>query len=202
VDSAADVLLTWGPYWGKDTTLPAGATTQVSGPTAPFNQYRQAVLAQDRIVPKQVLFTSQGAVGQELFQAAVATARALADHTVIYRLHPNESLEDYAALSRSQEAIDAAPLPANFSLSHRDPIFLDLVSRSEYLIGAFSTTLFEGLALGCKVLVLPLQGYQNVQAAINSGDLTLISSLEQLPQTLLAAKKANDPYRYYAEIRG
>jgi hypothetical protein len=89
-----------------------------------------------------------------------------------------------------------------YKRQHRDPIFLDLVSRSEYLIGAFSTTLFEGLALGCKVLVLPLQGYQNVQAAINSGDLTLISSLEQLPQTLLAAKKANDPYRYYAEIRG
>jgi hypothetical protein len=202
VDSAADVLLTWGPYWGKDTTLPAGASTQVSGPTAPFDQYRQAVLAQDRIVPKQVLFTSQGAVGQELFQAAVATARALADHTVIYRLHPNESLDDYAELSARQAAADASPLPKNFSISHRDPIFLDLVSRSEYLIGAFSTTLFEGLALGCKVLVLPLQGYQNVQAAIDSGDLTLISSLKELHQTLLSASKAKDPYRYYSEIRG
>jgi spore coat polysaccharide biosynthesis predicted glycosyltransferase SpsG len=77
---------------------------------------------------------------------------------------------------------------------------LDLVSQSEYLIGAFSTTLFEGLALGCKVLVLPLSGYQNVLPAIASGDLTLISSLEALPEYLAQAKTATDPFRYYSQI--
>ncbi|MFM7029762.1 MAG: hypothetical protein ACKOWK_01675 [Micrococcales bacterium] len=201
VDSVANRIATWGRYWGSQASgvqLPAGTSAVVTGPTIPFAEYRAKALAENRIVPKQVLFTSQGAIGGELFKAAVGVARALADHSVIYRLHPNESLDDYRALGEAIAAIDG-PLPANFSISHRDPIFLDLVSRSEYLIGAFSTTLFEGLALGCKVLVLPLSGYENVQPAIDGGDLTLISNLEALPEFLAAAKPASDPFRYYAQ---
>ena len=195
VDSVAHRIATWGAYWGQDTALPAGTSTVVTGPTKPFADYRAKALASNRIVAKQVLFTSQGAIGEELFLAALTTAAKLVDHNVIYRLHPNESLEDYAALAAK---LSPAGLPKNFSLSHKDPIFLDLVSQSEYLIGAFSTTLFEGLALGCKVLVLPLSGYQNVLPAIASGDLTLISNLEELPTYLAKAKVAADPHRYYA----
>ena len=189
VASVPQRIATWGSYWGTGVTLPAGTATDVTGPTIPFREYRAKALGENRIVPKQVLFTSQGAIGQELFAAAKATAVALPDHTVIYRLHPNESLGDYEL---GKEA------PKNISVSHRDPIFLDLVSRSEYLIGAFSTTLFEGLALGCKVLVLPLSGYENVRPAIDAGDLTLIDSLDSLPALLAKAKPATDPSKYYA----
>jgi hypothetical protein len=201
VESVPQRIAVWGSYWGSPEsgiTLPAGTSAVVTGPTLPFVEYRAKALAENRIVAKQVLFTSQGAIGGELFKAAVATAQALADHTVIYRLHPNESLSDYEALGQAIAEEAGKQLPTNFSLSHRDPVFLDLVSRSEYLIGAFSTTLFEGLALGCKVLVLPLSGYENVLPAIKAGDLTLISNLEALPEYLAAAKPANDPSRYYA----
>ena len=200
VDSVAQQIATWGSYWGQDTVLPKGTKTVVTGPTKPFADYRAKALAQNRIVPNQVLFTSQGAIGVELFQAAVSVARKQPELKVIFRLHPNESLADFEALAVAQANIDALPMPTNFSLSHKDPIFLDLVSQSEYLIGAFSTTLFEGLALGCKVLVLPLSGYQNVLPAIASGDLTLISRLEALPEYLAQAKTATDPFRYYSQI--
>ena len=46
--------------------------------------------------------------------------------------------------------------------------------------------------------MLPLSGYQNVLPAIASGDLTLISNLEELPTYLSKAKLAADPNRYYA----
>jgi hypothetical protein len=201
VESVAQRIAVWGSYWGSaesGVTLPLGTEPLVTGPTLPFSEYRAKALAENRIVAKQVLFTSQGAIGGELFKAAVATARSLPDYTVIYRLHPNESLEDYRTLGEALASDYGTDLPANFSLSHRDPVFLDLVSRSEFLIGAFSTTLFEGLALGCKVLVLPLSGYENVLPAIEAGDLTLISNLEALPEYLAAAKPAKDPFRYYA----
>jgi hypothetical protein len=201
VESVAQRIAVWGSYWGSPesgVTLPLGTEPLVTGPTLPFVEYRAKALAENRIVAKQVLFTSQGAIGGELFKAAVATARALSDHKVIYRLHPNESLADYEALGAALAADYGTDLPSNFSLSHRDPVFLDLVSRSEFLIGAFSTTLFEGLALGCKALVLPLSGYENVLPAIEAGDLTLISNLEALPEYLAAAKPAKDPFRYYA----
>jgi len=200
IESVADTIATWGEYWAGPASrvnLPKGTSTRVTGPTKPFAEYRSKALAENRIVPNQVLFTSQGAIGAELFRAAVNVAKSAAHLNVIYRLHPNEALEDYQQLGEAIAATDG-PLPANLSLSHRDPIFLDLVSRSEYLIGAFSTTLFEGLALGCKVLVLPLSGYENVKPAIEAGDLTLISNLEALPEYLAAARSAADPFSYYA----
>ena len=201
VESVPQRIAVWGSYWGSPesgVTLPAETTAVVTGPTLPFVEYRAKALAENRIIGGQVLFTSQGAIGGELFKAAVATARALPNNAVIYRLHPNEALADYEALGEALASDYGSPLPSNFSLSHKTPVFLDLVSQSEFLIGAFSTTLFEGLALGCKVLVLPLSGYENVLPAIEAGDLTLISNLEALPEYLAAAKPAKDPSRYYA----
>jgi hypothetical protein len=202
LDAAPDEILTWGSYWGSGVTLARGTQLRVSGPTAPFREYRQKALAENRVVAKQVLFTSQGAIANELFAAALKTAVALPDHSVIYRLHPNESVADFENMlgQASQRAeAEGATLPKNFSLSHRDPIFLDLVSRSEYLIGAFSTTLFEGLALGCKVLVLPISGCENVQPAIDAGDITLVTSLDELPMALASARPAEHPEKYYAK---
>ena len=207
LDSAPDTILTWGAYWGRGLRLANKTAVEVSGPSQPFCEYRNLVLSERRIVAGQILFTSQGAIARELFAAALATARAMPDHRVIYRLHPNEALADFDALIEEHRSTASAgpggdeqsAVPANFSLSHRDPIFLDLVSQSEYLIGAFSTTLFEGLALGCKVLVLPLSGYENVLPAINAGDITLISNLEDLPNALASARLAENPFEYYAK---
>lgn len=195
LDHAPDSLLTWGSFWADGVPLPKGTDAIVTGPTKAFAEYREKVSREDRIIPKQVLFTSQGAVATALLTSALATAKALPDHNVIYRLHPNETLEDYATLAAS---LGAKTLPKNFSFSHKDPIFLDLVSQSEYLVGAFSTTLYEGLALGCKVLVLPLPGYEHVKRAIDLGDMTLVSSLDELPKFLPQARQASDPKRYYA----
>jgi len=193
IHSAPDTILTWGTYWGSDVPLAKGTKLRVTGPTTAFSDYRNLALAENRIREKQVLFTSQGAIAAELFNAALKTARLLPDHNIIYRLHPNEALEDFEA------KLEGQVMPANFSLSHRDPIFLDLVSQSEFLIGAFSTTIFEGLALGCKALVLPLPGFENVQPAIDAGDITLITDLENLPATLASARRAEHPEKYYSK---
>jgi hypothetical protein len=48
------------------------------------------------------------------------------------------------------------------------------------------------------VLVLPLPGYEHVKRAIDLGDMTLVSSLEELPKFLPQARQASDPKRYYA----
>lgn len=198
IDSAPDTILTWGSYWGAGLTLPKGTSLSVSGPTAPFLEYRTKALSESRIVAKRILFSSQGAVAKELFDAAIETAKTLPDHQIIYRLHPNESLSDFEAILKAKEA-QGKSRPVNLTLSHRSPIFLDIVSRSEFLIGAFSTTLFEGLSLGCKVLVLPISGYENVQPAIDDGDITLITRLDDLPSALAAARRVENTDKYYAK---
>jgi hypothetical protein len=198
VDSAPNVILTWGEYWGSNLKLARGTTTQVSGPTRAFAEYRRRVAGLDRAT-RQVLFSSQGAIGQELCRQAIEAARKLPKHEVIFRLHPNESLDEYIALAQSISQAEGRNLPSNFMFSHKEPIFLDLLASSEYVIGAFSTTLFEALALGCKVLCLPLPGFENLQPAIDAKDITLISNLEDITLLMRQAKPAEHPERYYAK---
>jgi hypothetical protein len=205
VSNAPDSILLWGAFWGDDVPFAAGVEPIVTGPTAAFSEYRAKVQRENRIVAKQVLFTSQGAIATQLLTAAIKTAVAMPDHKIIYRLHPNENLEDYAELAKQVLAATGAgnttnsdAMPANFGFSHRDPIFLDLVSQSEYLVGAFSTTLYEGLALGCKVLVLPLPGFEHVKRAIALGDMTLVDNLDELPKYFGKVKQVADATRYYA----
>lgn len=183
-----DELLVWGKFWAEGITLPTGMTAKVSGASKQFNEMRSKLAGVPRD-EKQLLFTSQGAVSVELQKAAVAAAIALPDFKVVYRLHPNEDLAGYPQTG----------LPKNFSYSHKTPLFLDLLAGSAYLVGAFSTTLYEGMALGAKVLVLPLPGYENMRRAIDSGDVTVISDLNRIGEFVRASKASSNPDNYYAK---
>ena len=183
-----DELLVWGDFWTQGVTLPSGMLVRVSGASKLFNEYRTK-LAKIKRNEKQVMFTSQGAVSAELQRAAVSAAKALPDFEIVYRLHPNEALESYPKTG----------LPKNFSYSHKSPVFLELLAESAYLVGAFSTTLYEGMALGSRVLVLPLPGFENMRRAIESGDVTVINDIERIGESIRAAKPAANPDNYYAK---
>ena len=58
--------------------------------------------------------------------------------------------------------------------------------------------MYEGLALGCKVLVLPLPGFEHVKRAISLGDMTLVDNLDELPKYFGKAKQVANATRYYA----
>ena len=220
VQTAPDRILCWGSYWAQAAEFAAGTRAFAIGPSAQFMEARERVRAAAganpsgnylsgtdtgpvdlaelaRLAHPVILFSSQGAVGPRLFAAAGDFARELPDHRVIYRLHPNESLESYHALVL-ELGLDGLE---NLELSHREPTFLELLGRVDYLVGGFSTTLFEGLAFGLRVLVLPLPGYENLQLAIDAQDMTCIASLdpEQIRSALGAATPAKNPERYYAE---
>jgi hypothetical protein len=225
VQTSPDRILCWGSYWAKAAEFAAGTSAVTIGPSAQFIETRERVRAAAgiglssndpssnylsgtdtgpvdlvelaRVTHPVILFSSQGAVGPRLFAAAGDFARELPDHRVIYRLHPNESLESYRTLATELGLDDLE----NLELSHRDPPFLDLLGQVDYLVGGFSTTLFEGLAFGLRVLVLPLPGYENLQPAIDAKDMTRIASLdpEQIHAALEAATPAKNPERYYAK---
>ncbi len=191
IQSAPNKLMVWGSYWAKAANFPKGLKPLVTGPSTQFLEQRQLVASQPK-QPKTILFTSQGALGAQLFSQAIAWANSLPDHQITYRLHPNESLADYPGKD----------LPENLTISHKTPGFLELLGQHEYLVGGFSTTLYEGLAFGLKVIVLPLPGFENVQQAIDLGDMTLASgdtSTAYLTKLLTEANLAQNPYSYYAK---
>lgn len=185
VDVAADRVLTWGPYWSKGVKFAKGVKIEVTGPG---DQLRS--LEKQSADPKTILFTSQGAIGRKLIHRAIAWAKALPDHRITFRLHPNESLEMYEKFE----------LPENLSLSHKDPLFPELLKSHAMIAGVFSTTLFEGIHAGLKAVVFPLNGYENALPAIQRGDINLVPeklNSKDVPKFVESCRLAKRPEDYY-----
>lgn len=191
IQSAPNKILVWGKFWTRNTRFARGTRAKVLGPSQQFLEQRASVQANQK-QPRSVLFTSQGALGSELMERAIAWANWAPDYSFTFRLHPNENLADYQRFT----------LPKNLELSHQTPSFLDLLGQHEILVGGFSTTLYEGVSFGLKVIVLPIAGFENVQPAIDAGDMQLavgIDGPESLAVLLQAGRTATNPYSYYAE---
>lgn len=191
IQTSPNRLLVWGKFWKQSARLPIGCRARVTGPSLTFAKQRSEAAVKEKVAGS-ILFTSQGAIGDELFEQAALWAKLLPDHSVTFRLHPNESLEHYEAKIR----------PANLSISHKTPTFLELLATTEFLVGVFSTTLYEGLSFGAKVVVLPLAGYENAAAAIERGSMQLAPkelTAQGLSQFLARLEKPKDASFYYAD---
>ena len=186
IQSMPDVLLCWGDHWVNNFSHAKGLKAEVLGTYPEFWDE----LRKDQPKQEIVVVTSQGAIGKKLFAIAENFAKFLEPMEVIFRLHPNEDPDDYSTNLK------------NLQISHKQPKFLDLISTAEFLVGGFSTTLFEGAALGCKVIAVEVPGIENIQSSIDSGEFYLLKGRSQdeifdaidFAKTVVADK-------YYAQLR-
>ena len=185
-----DELWCFGQYWIDTTPLPSAMKTKVIG--APYVAKRALESTSPRN-PNQVIFNSQGVVGRLIVDFALQTARLRKDLKVIFRLHPSENIETYKKLLSKFGSI-----PDNFSLSTRTPNIFALQAESGIQVGAFSTTLFEGMALGTRTICLDLPGVEYMEPAIARGDVIKVKSVEELVQEIDKAPFPRDPQVYYA----
>ncbi len=191
VPDSPDELWCFGDFWHETTPLPAGTHARTIG--APYvHAFAEAAGAprDERLV----VFTSQGVIGRSLFDMAVETARRRPDFRIVFRLHPSEALADYEAALREQ-----GDVPANFELSHRSPNIFALLATAAIQVGAFSTTLFEGMSLGTRTIVVDLPGVEYMRPAIEKGDVLFVRNAAELSEKLDRAPLARDPEYYYAK---
>lgn len=190
VPYGADELWCFGPFWPQVTPLPRRLRTRIIG--APYIRE----LASQYDGPRDdalVVFTSQGVVGLPLFRMAIETARRRPDRRVIFRLHPKETLGIY------EDALtDLGPAPLNFELSHRKPNIFALLARTSVQVGAFSTTLLEGMLLGSRTVVVNLPGCEYMRPVVERGDALFARDVDELVARLDEAPLAADPELYYA----
>lgn len=186
IQSLPNVLLCWGEHWTNNFSKPKKIKAEVVGSNPEFWEY----LRRDHQKQKTIVVTSQGAIGKKLFAIAENIALVANKAEIIFRLHPNE---DPAAYQSNIQ---------NLSISYQTPKFLDLIASAEYLVGGFSTTLFEGAALGCRIIVVDVPGIENIKTEISSGEFYLLADKDELSiLNALADSKQVSPSRYYAQLR-
>ena len=184
-----DELLEWGKYWGDVANLPARTKRRVIGAPEFVTQAigLEASLAKsgEAHQPNTVLIASQAHATQAITEFLLVAARANPEIVFTLKQHPQEAPADFG---------DSAP--ANLQLADPTSNTFDLMARSEFVLGVYSTALFEALALGCKVGVLGFSGWQHIRGLVDHGDATLIEDQTQL-QTFFAQAKAGSASDYY-----
>jgi hypothetical protein len=162
---------------------------------APYVQALAAAQTQERVAGR-VVFTSQGAIGEQLLPLALDAARALPDKHIIFRLHPSEALSDFEA-----KLAAVGEIPSNFELNARTPNIFALLASAETQVGVFSTTLLEGMALGCKTAIVALPGFEYLQLVVDRGDASIARSADEMVSAIVNAAECRDASYYYAKPR-
>jgi hypothetical protein len=154
-----DRFLSWGPYWTESMPfpLPPEAVTVVGFDhfRATRERYRQVAK-----IPGRIVVISQGAIGPRLADLIWRNRAALEGYDVVYKLHPGE----YDRW-RSYEALVGLSGLKNVRIEKAADLY-PLLAEAEYLIGVFSTAIFEGFAFGCKAILCDLPGIEYMEGLI------------------------------------
>ncbi|PKL90948.1 MAG: hypothetical protein CVV21_10415 [Candidatus Goldiibacteriota bacterium HGW-Goldbacteria-1] len=184
-----DKLLCFGKYWYESTPLPSNTKTAVLG--APFIlEPGKKYSAQKE--KNSVLFVSQGVIGEKLFNFALQTAKILPSYNIKFNPHPSENYNDYEKLF-SENTLK------NFSLTEKKYNIFELLAMSEYQAGVFSTTLFEGMVLNTKIILIDMAGSEYMAPVIEKKDAILVKTPEELALKINTAGLAANISDYYAQ---
>ncbi len=150
-----DILLVFGKYWSDTTDLPLNTKPIIIG--APYIESLSKKYNKEK-EKNSIVFCSQGVIGERIFNFAYEVAEKLPKYTIYFNLHPSELLSDYKRL-----LLQKTKKLSNFKLVYKEPNIFELLAKSEYQAGVFSTTLFEGIALKTKIILIDLPGVEYME---------------------------------------
>jgi hypothetical protein len=132
-----------------------------------------------------VLFLSQSGICRDMLEFALQFAQLPGAPDVIFRLHPQDSLEQVTALVK-----EAGADTTRFEVSAGGGggLTMKLQAQVRFQAGVYSTAVVEGLVLGCRSFLIPLPGWSGLASLLGEG----YADLAETPETLLSCILADD----------
>lgn len=182
-----DRILTWGGYWSESTPIPLPAENIVSiGFQKLKNSLGRAGKTADRRSGK-VLVLSQTVISKPLQEWVARMALLNPSFSFVFKCHPHEA--EGTVFERFKTAANVTVL--------KDASLYDLMMESEFVVGIFSTAIFEAIAHGCKPILLPLPGIEYMQFLIKKYDVPVLDDPEQFITAAAQARRAEIPLSYF-----
>ena len=151
-----EYFYSFGKYWEEIVTFPKGTKLKVYG-----FPYLQTQLIKYKDIPEkkdQILFISQGHIGEKLLYKAIEFAKKNSNKNIVYRLHPGElrySIKNYMDILQKYTL-------NNFILEDCKEDLYKLMKESEYIFAVSSTAIYEALSLRKKIGIINLPSYEEV----------------------------------------
>lgn len=159
----------WNDFWKGMCKLPLNDSEIISYRFKYFDSERKKFVDCKKF-PDQIIVISQGAIGYKLAEAVLANMDRLTRYKVKYKLHPGEygSWEHNPHLVKLKQLSNVEVLADN-----KIPLY-QLLAESKYLVGVFSTAVFEGLDFGCELILMDLPGIEYMKNLIDQGKAKLV----------------------------
>lgn len=175
-----DKMQLFGRYWFDNTFLPL-ERDNISFSGYPYFEAQLKNYSNFQKKDKTITFISQGTIGAELSKAAFCFARDNLNYKVYYKLHPGE----YDRWKNVYPVLKNAILLENFQLiSDNNFNLYELIMKSEFVSGVYSTAIFESLAIGCKVILMNLPGIEYMEYLIKNGFVKLANNHKELSECI------------------
>lgn len=182
-DMFPDYLLSFGDFWTRATPgLPLSPERCIPVGFPWLEQQKEAEPPQASKGPPELLFLSQGAIGESLSRLAVAAAKKLRGKwNIRYRLHPGERsgwTERYPWL------VEARRTEPNLTIDEAEGSVYGAFARADAQIGVYSTAVYEGLTYGLRTLVADLPGWEGCLPLLERGAAHRVSDVDALAAAL------------------
>lgn len=157
-----DYFVSFGEFWQKNADFPIDDQKIIIA-GFPYFSFQKEKYLYIKKNEKQILFISQGTIGERLSELALNIAKKLPDFSIVYKLHPGEYdrwKNEYPLLLKFNELENTSVVDSNITNLYQ------LFAESSYLIGVYSTAIFEGLAFGAKTFIVDLPGSEYMDKII------------------------------------
>ena len=165
LSNAPDYFLSFGDYWNQFAkhVLPQNRHS-IGFPR--FNVIKKNLVNLTTVKrSKQILFISQGTIGESLFQHAIQLSNLPIEYDIIFKPHPGEDIEGYKYIINSNKH--------KINLIQGKIDIYKLIVESEIVVGVYSTAIYEALGLKKTVLLIDLPGIENMEDLIKMNYVTV-----------------------------
>lgn len=170
-----DKILLYGDYWKNSASFAPGVTPEVTG--FPYLDNIKKIFKSEK-TSNSIFVSSQFSTGPIIFDFVLNAAKILPEYSFTFSPHPREDINAYKNILSAQNN----PVK-NLRLLKCENVYED-IAKHEYQIGVASTTLFEGLTLGTKVVLLNLPGIEHAEPLYKKYGVPLVKTAEDLKASL------------------
>ena len=123
------------------------------------------MLTETKNIPKEentILIISQPFGSKDIQKFILHNIAELKDFKIIYKIHPTEDRDEFTSF------LEAAKPYSNIEFLDNEQSIYALMKRAKYVVGIYSSALFEATAFNCEIILLNLPGVEMAFPLLNN----------------------------------
>ena len=181
-----EFFLIYGEYWKTSVEYSRAIKNfKVIGNNYLYEQVKNRKMKKEKII----LVLSQRTISNKIKMFVHDMSKYLPDDIKIaIKPHPGE-IDTYEYEYKDENI---------YVIKSRYVNIYDLMAKSEWVCGVYSTAIFESIAFSCKVIILKINGWEDLYALVEKGDAVLLDRPEEIVSAINRSRIAN-PELYFAK---